>query len=78
MDEITVKNLDIKRFNALAAQSRSPAAAYMSEEIEWYADDSEAVLGIVLRDTVDADFVGIILGRDEGGRFRAFDPGFIE
>ncbi|WP_404470734.1 hypothetical protein LG301_08945 [Vreelandella venusta] len=73
MDEITVKNLDIKRFNALAAQSRSPAAAYMSEELEWYADDSEAVLGIVLRDTVDDDFVGIILGRDEGGRFRAFD-----
>lgn len=73
MDEITVKNLDIKRFNALVAQSRSPAAAYMSEELEWYADDSEAVLGIVLRDTVDDDFVGIILGRDEGGRFRAFD-----
>ncbi len=73
MNEITVKRLDIKRFNALAAQSRSPAAAYVSEELEWYADDSEIVLGIVLRDTVDDDFVGIILGRDEGDRFRAFD-----
>lgn len=73
MDEIIVKSLDLKRFNALAAQSRSPAAAYMSEELEWYADDSEVVLGIVLRDTVDDDFVGIILGRDEGDRFRAFD-----
>ncbi|HHM0809748.1 TPA: glycosaminoglycan attachment protein, partial [Klebsiella pneumoniae] len=53
--------------------SRSPAAAYMSEELEWYADSDEIVLGIVLRDTIDSDFVGIILGRDEGDRFRAFD-----
>ncbi|WP_242512152.1 hypothetical protein, partial [Klebsiella pneumoniae] len=36
MEKIVIKNLDIKRF-ALAAQSRSPAAAYMSEELEWYA-----------------------------------------
>lgn len=73
MDEIIVKGLDVKRFNALASQSRSPAAAYMSQELEWYADGSEVVLGVVLRDTVDDDFVGIILGRDEGDRFRAFD-----
>lgn len=73
MEEIVVKKIDIKRFNALAAQSRSPAAAYMSEELEWYADASETVLGIVLRDTIDNDFVGIIMGRDEGGRFRSFD-----
>ncbi|MBL2895426.1 glycosaminoglycan attachment protein, partial [Klebsiella pneumoniae] len=73
MEKIVIKNLDIKRFNALAAQSRSPAAAYMSEELEWYADSDEIVLGIVLRDTIDSDFVGIILGRDEGDRFRAFD-----
>ncbi len=66
MEKIVIKNLDIKRFNALAAQSRSPAAAYMSEELEWYADSDEIVLGIVLRDTIDSDFVGIILGRDEG------------
>lgn len=73
MDEIVVKSLDIKRFNALAAQSRSPAAAYMSEELEWYADSNEIVLGVVLRDTVDDGFVGILLGRDEGNRFRAID-----
>ncbi|MBL1638687.1 glycosaminoglycan attachment protein, partial [Acinetobacter baumannii] len=53
MEKIVIKNLDIKRFNALAAQSRSPAAAYMSEELEWYADSDEIVLGIVLRDTID-------------------------
>ncbi len=38
----------------------------MSEELEWYADSDEIVLGIVLRDTIDSDFVGIILGEMRG------------
>ncbi|XTZ64998.1 glycosaminoglycan attachment protein [Aeromonas salmonicida subsp. pectinolytica] len=73
MDKIKIIDLDPKRFNALAAQSRSPAAAYISEELAYYADEHEIVLGVVLRDTIDNDFVGILLGRDEGNRFRAFD-----
>lgn len=73
MNEIVVKNLDVKRFNALVGQSRSPAAAYISEELEWYADSGEIVLGVVLRDTVDNDYVGVLLGRDYGNRFRAID-----
>lgn len=73
MDEIKVLDLDPKRFNALAAQSISPAAAYMSEELAYYTDENEIVLGVVLRDTVDNDFVSVLLGRDEGNRFRAFD-----
>ncbi|EQB2038624.1 TPA: glycosaminoglycan attachment protein [Yersinia enterocolitica] len=72
-NEVVVQSLDVKRFNALAAPSRSPGAAYISDELEWYSDTNEIVLGIVLRDTIDNDFVGIILGRDEGSRFRAFD-----
>ncbi len=73
MDEIVVNKIDIKRFNALAAQSRSPAAAFCSEELEWYTDKEEAILGIVLRDTIDDDFTAILMCRDEGGRFRAID-----
>lgn len=73
MNEIVVKNLDVKRFNALVGQSRSPGAAYISEELEWYADSGEIVLGVVLRDTVDNDYVGVLLGRDDGNRFRAID-----
>ncbi|HCE4658649.1 TPA: hypothetical protein NGT07_004551 [Vibrio parahaemolyticus] len=73
MEKIKVLDLDPKRFNALAAQSRSPAAAYMSEELAYFTDDNEIVLGLVLRDTIDNDFVGVLFGRDEGGRFRAFD-----
>ncbi len=65
--------LDIKRFNALAAHARSPAAAYISRELAWFANDSETLLATLMLDTEDDDFVGIILGRDEAGRFRCID-----
>ncbi|HGK4377532.1 TPA: glycosaminoglycan attachment protein [Klebsiella pneumoniae] len=73
MKEIVVKSLDVKRFNALVSHSRSPVSSYISEELEWYADSDEIVLGVVLRDIVDNDFAGVLLGRDEGNRFRAID-----
>jgi hypothetical protein len=73
MDEITIKDLDEKRFNALAGYTRSPAAAYVSQELAWYSNEDETVLGVLLLDTIDNDYVCVVLGRDEGGRFRAFD-----
>ena len=73
MEKILVKKIDIKRFNVLAGQPRSPVVAYCSEELEWYSDAEETILGIVLRDTTDDGFVAVLLGMDEGGRFRAFD-----
>lgn len=73
MDKITVKSIDVKRFNALVTQSRSPAAAYFSEEIDWLSNSEETILGVLLRDIMDNDFSGVILGRDEAGKFRTFD-----
>ncbi|OPY85563.1 MAG: hypothetical protein A4E65_00105 [Syntrophorhabdus sp. PtaU1.Bin153] len=73
MNEITVRTLDEKRFNALAASTRSPAAAYVSQELAWFSNEGETVLGVLLLDTIDGDYVSIVLGPDETGRFRAFD-----
>jgi hypothetical protein len=73
MRPVEVRKIDQKRFDVLAAHSRSPAAAYVSEELAWFANEDETVLGVLLRDTVDDDYVGIVLTRDEGDRFRAFD-----
>lgn len=73
MKPIIVKALDRKRFNALAGLSRSPAAAYISEELGWYSNEDESVIGVVLHDIIDDDFVAVVLVRDEGGQFRAFD-----
>lgn len=75
MNKIQINELDLKRFNALAGHSRSPAAAYISEEIGWYANEDETLIGVLLRDTIDDDYVAILLARDEMGRFRAFDVG---
>ena len=65
--------MDEKRFNAIAGYSRSPGAAYVSKELGWYSNDDESVIGVLLLDVIDFDYVGVVLGRDEGGRFRAFD-----
>jgi hypothetical protein len=73
IDKINNKPLDQKRFNALAGRSRSPAAAYFSEELAWFANDEETVIGVLLRDTTDDDFAAVVLGRDEARAFRAFD-----
>ena len=73
MTDQVVKELDHKRFNSLVGASRSPAAAYISEELGWYANDGETIIGVLLLDTIDHDYAAVILARDEGGRFRAFD-----
>ena len=73
MAEIIIKELDEKRFNALAGFSRSPASAYVSKELAWYSNEDETILGVLLLDIIDDDFASVILGKDEGGRFRAFD-----
>ncbi len=75
MTEFSIQPLDPKRFDALAGHARSPAAAYISQELGWFANHDETVLATLLLDTVDGDFAVIILARDEGGRFRCIDLG---
>ncbi|MEM5503744.1 hypothetical protein WNY81_02690 [Shewanella frigidimarina] len=45
----------------------------MSDEIEWYSNENNAILGTILADNIDNDFVVVILGRDEVGVFRWID-----
>jgi hypothetical protein len=70
---LRIVELSEQRFNALAAHSRSPAMAFIGEEIAWIADAEERLLGVVMRDFSDGDYAGIVLGRDEGRRFRCVD-----
>jgi hypothetical protein len=53
MTEIIIKELDEKRFNALAGFSRSPASAYVSKELAWYSNEDETILGVLLLDIID-------------------------
>ncbi|WP_212580137.1 hypothetical protein [Roseovarius gaetbuli] len=43
----------------------------MAEELSWWSDNDEKLLGLVFRDTVDDDFGWILLARDRVGRFRS-------
>lgn len=63
-----------QRFDALC-RSRRPTADYVSREVEWFSDEDERVLGLVLLDTVDNDWLWMVLGRDEAGVFRCMDLG---
>lgn len=71
--EIEISELSAQRFNALAAHSRSPAAAYVSKELGWYKNEDESVIGVLLLDTIDDDFAAVVMARDENGAYRAID-----
>ncbi|MBT2949677.1 hypothetical protein PO25_17555 [Vibrio anguillarum] len=60
------------RFEALS-YARMPLVKIMSDEIEWYANENNAILGTILHDYTDDDYVVVVLGRDEAGVFRWID-----
>ena len=59
-----------QRFDALAGYCRQPFITLYVEELAWFEHDNERLLGALIRDRVDSDFSGIILGRDARGRYR--------
>src|SRR6266404_2891258 len=69
-----VKSINLKRFNILAAYTRRPTAYLLSEELEHLATDADRVLGLLIRDRVDGDYGGLVLGKDESGQYRCVDP----
>lgn len=70
---VNVRRLDVKRFNALVGASRSAALEFYGEEIDWFANDDETIIGVVLQDLIDRDYVAVALSRDDNRRFRCFD-----
>lgn len=59
-----------ERFDALAGYARLPHSVIACEEVRWYEEDGERVLGTVIRDRTDGDFGSVLLARDEVGCFR--------
>jgi len=58
------------RFDALAGYCRKPQTVLVGEELSWYEHADERVLGVLIRDYADDDYGGMVLGRDNRGRFR--------
>ena len=55
--QMKVRELDVKRFDALAGLSRSPGAPCLGQELAWYSNEAESILGVLLLDIVDNDYV---------------------
>jgi len=73
MEQIIIKSISKQTFDAYVQSSRHPNAIFIVEEIQWYANTDETILGFVAVDKIDNDFSAAMLGRDEIGRFRAFN-----
>lgn len=61
------------RFDLFALGTRRSPTRLMSEELSYWSDHEERVIGLVMRDTTDDDFGWILLARDKIGRFRCVD-----
>jgi len=64
------KEIPLARFNLYALGTRRSLARIMAEELSWWADCEERLIGFVFRDTTDDDYGWQILARDRVGRFR--------
>ena len=70
-DHLHSKPLTYARFNHYALGTRFSMARVMAEELSWWADKDERLIGLVFRDTTDDDYGWIMLARDRVGRFRS-------
>lgn len=64
------KPLTRARFDLYTLGTRYSLARLMAEELSWWSNQQQNVLGLVFRDRTDNDFGWNILARDEVGRFR--------
>lgn len=64
------KRISFARFNLYTLGTRFSMARVMAEELSFWADENEKLIGFVFRDTTDDDFGWQILARDRVGRFR--------
>jgi hypothetical protein len=54
-DHLLSKPLSLARFNLYTLGTRFSMARVMSEELSWWADLDEKLIGFVFRDTTDND-----------------------
>jgi hypothetical protein len=66
-----MENLSLLRFDALAGYARQPMTLLTGDERAWYSEAGERVLGTIIQDRSDKDYVCVVMGRDRVGRYRA-------
>jgi hypothetical protein len=69
-DFLLTRKLARPRFDLYALGTRRAMARVLAEELLWWSDPDEKVIGLVFRDRPDDDYGWIMLARDRIGRFR--------
>lgn len=64
MAPLVINSISYSRFNALATYARNPRVKSHSKELEWFETSDGKLLGMLLLDTIDYDYVGILFARD--------------
>lgn len=62
-----------QRFQAYLMFTRRPIIHIFGEELEYYSNEDETLLGLIIMDYTDRDFHYHILARDEVNHFRTFE-----
>ena len=73
IEPIEIKEISKEKFNSFALFTRQPEIASIYEEIEYYSNEDETIVGVLALDNIDLDFSAALLCRDEIERYRAFD-----
>lgn len=71
-----VKPISIPRFDLYAIGTRQSLYRLIGEEISYWSDLDEEVIGLVIKDQHDNDYGWVIMVRDRVGRFRAVKTEF--
>ena len=69
------KKLTKARFDLFAIGTRLSPTRLVAEEISYWSDLDENLIGVVFRDRIDNDFGWSLMVRDRLGRFRGVDLG---
>lgn len=67
---INIKEISKNKFNAFVMCMRNHIAPALFQELEYYSNDSDTVLGFIALDLTDRDYCCMILRRDDEGKFR--------
>ncbi len=71
--QLLTRSMPRQRFNLLSIGTRMSSSILFAEEVSYWTEHEERLLGLVFRDRVDSDYGWILLARDRIGRFRCVD-----
>lgn len=78
MKQPIINKISLSRFNSFVSYARNPRVKYHSRELEWYETDDQKILGALLIDTIDNDYVGLVFAQDLNKKYRFINGVFSE